>query len=404
MKIGIDASRANKPIKTGVEWYSYHIIQELKKIDSDNQYFLYTNTPLDMGLEKCPGNFKEVWLKWPLRYMWTLIRLSCEIKFGKTKPDLLFVPAHTLPLVNPSKSVVTIHDIGYERFPDLYKWPQRFYHKWSSRFVKKHATKILTVSEFSKKEIMEVYGVPEEKIAVVYNGYDKDVYGLRGREGAEEGGVTKLPTYADAPAGRQNITRLRMGYGGQAKSYENKTAVNGQYMMFVGRLEAKKNIERLLDAFVTFKAKNPEDKHKLVLVGKPRPEFQQKMMRLALENKDNDIIHFEYLKAAEVASLLHRADLFVFPSLYEGFGIPVLEAMACGCPVICANTTSLPEVAGEAAIMFDPERVDLIVKAMETVLFNPTVAVALKEKGLERVKAFSWNKAAREIKEIMEKI
>jgi len=392
MKIGIDASRANKPIKTGVEWYSYHIIQELKKIDSDNQYFLYTNTALKMGLEKCPGNFKELQLKWPLVYMWTLIRISFEIKFGKTKPDVLFVPAHTLPLLNPKKTLVTIHDIGYERFPELYKWPQKLYHKWSSRFVKKHATKIITVSEFSKREIMDVYNIPSEKIEVVYNGYDSATYRL--------GGVAKL----------QNITK---GYENKAGSDTNLQTdtkitetrqIDGPYMMFVGRLESKKNIARLLEAFVKFKEKNPEDKHKLVLVGKPREAFNAKMTQLALEQKDADIVHLDYLPSNEVAALLNRADLFVFPSLYEGFGIPVLEAMACGCPVICSNTTSLPEVAGEAAIMFDPENVDLIVKAMETVLFNPDVAEAMKQKGLEQVNNFSWNKAAREIKGIMDQL
>jgi glycosyltransferase involved in cell wall biosynthesis len=173
MLIGLDASRANKKIKTGVEWYSYHLIEEFKKIDPTNQYFLYTNEPLDSVLGRCPANFQEKLLPWlPIRF-WTLIRLSFEMKFGKNIPDVLFVPAHTIPLLNPKKTVVTVHDIGFERFPEAYNWPAKIYHRISIQFIKRFATKIITVSEFSKRELVDVYRIPPEKIAVVYNGYDE---------------------------------------------------------------------------------------------------------------------------------------------------------------------------------------------------------------------------------------
>lgn len=375
MLIGIDASRANRPAKTGVEWYSYHLIQELKKIDQKNQYLLYTNLPLGDKLAKCPDNFQQALLKWPPVRFWTLIRLSYEMKFGQHKPDLLFVPAHTIPLLNPKKVIVTVHDIGFERFPELYNWADKLYHKWTIRFIKKHAIKIITVSEFSKKEIMDVYKIPAEKIEVVYNGFSSDVY---------------KDMHLDKDSARSLLLE--------------KYQIDAPYFMFTGRLEAKKNFERLVKAFLKFKAKNPQSKYKLVLVGKKGNGFEEVMMKLSLEQEDSDIIYLKYLSSEENAFLLNNAELFIFPSLYEGFGIPVLEAMSCGCPVVCSNTTSLPEVAGEAAIKFNPENIDLIEKAMETVVFNPEVRQALIEKGFEQSKKFSWEQCATDTLKIFENV
>ena len=169
MKIGIDASRANKPKKTGVEWYSYHLIEEFKKIDKENRFFLYTNKPLTGQLAVCPDNFKETVLNWPIPRSWTLGRLSLEMKFGKNKPDVLFVPAHTIPLLNPKKSVVTVHDIGFEHFPEVYNWADKLYHKFTIQFIKRFATKIITISEFSKNDLIDTYKIAPEKIKVVYN-------------------------------------------------------------------------------------------------------------------------------------------------------------------------------------------------------------------------------------------
>ena len=156
MIIGIDASRANKDKKTGVEWYSYHLIEQFKKIDKENRYFLYTDKPLKGDLAKCPDNFEEKILKWPLPRFWTLGRLSWEMLFGK-KPDVLFVPAHTIPLFNPKRVVVTVHDIGFEHFPELYKWADKLYHRLTIRFIKRFADKIITVSRYSKHDISEFY-------------------------------------------------------------------------------------------------------------------------------------------------------------------------------------------------------------------------------------------------------
>lgn len=369
MIIGIDASRANKPKKTGVEWYSYHLIEEFKKLDRRNQYFLYTNKPLADALKICPSNFKEIVLKWPIPRSWTIGRLSWEMKFGKYRPDVLFVPAHTLPLLNPKKSIVTIHDIGFEHFPEAYHWADKLYHKLIIQIIKRAASKIITVSEFTKRDIIQTYKIPAEKIFVVHNGYDNKKY------------KPQLDT---------------------REILKNKYQIDFPYILFVGRLELKKNIPRLVEAFGQFKIQHPDSKHKLVLVGTKGLTFSLVENQIKKYNLAKDIVLPGWVSDEDLPLFHSNAEVFAFPSLFEGFGIPVLEAMACGCPVICSNTTSLPEVAEKAALMFDPLKTEEILAALEQVIFNQELRSKLIAAGLERAREFSWEKAARETLKILE--
>jgi glycosyltransferase involved in cell wall biosynthesis len=370
MIIGIDASRANKSNKTGVEWYSYHLIQALKKIDQENRYFLYTNSVLTGELARCPSNFHQALLKWPPVRLWTLIRLSWAMKFGRHKPHVLFVPAHTIPLLRPVKTAVTVHDIGFVRFPELYKWTDKIYHKWSTRYIKKHADQIITISNFSKQELQEVYQIPAEKIKVIHIGYNQQVY--------------------------RQIDNQDL-----AEQVKSKYQIHQTYFMFTGRLEAKKNIGGLIESFSQYKEKHADDQHLLVLVGKPGYGFEAAKALIEKYQLDGWVKCLDYIPQEDLAVLLNQADLFIFPSLYEGFGIPILEAMACGTPVVCSNTTALPEVAGDAAIKFNPEKIEAIVKAIETVIYSPEIKAALVAKGLEQCQKFSWEKCARETLEVL---
>jgi glycosyltransferase involved in cell wall biosynthesis len=367
MKIGIDASRANKPHKTGVEWYSYHIIEELKKIDKDNHYFLYTDKPLEGELGKCPDNFEEVVLKWWLPRFWTLGRLSLEMKFGKKKPDVLFVPAHTIPLLTPKRTVVTVHDIGFEHFEHLYPWADKLYHRFSIQVIKRKADRILTVSNYSKKDIVDFYNIPKHKVEVVLNGFDNEKY--------------KEMDVAD-----KELEQFK---------------IFGKYILFIGRLEEKKNTRRLVQAFAKFKNKYSKDEHKLVLVGKQGFGFDRVVEVIEQYNLQDQVIMPGWVSDSDLPKLLNRASLFIFPSLFEGFGIPVVEAMACGCPVVCSKTTSLPEASGAAALMFDPENIEEMVSRIEQVLLNPVVSESLTEKGLNHAARFSWQKCARETLEVI---
>lgn len=360
MIIGIDASRANKPHKTGVEWYSYHLIEQLKQIDRENHYFLYTDRPLEGDLAKCPANFEEVVLSWPLPRFWTLGRLSLEMKWGKKKPDVLFVPAHTIPLLTPRATVVTVHDIGFEHFPELYPWADKLYHRFSIKIIKRKVDRILTVSNYSKEDICDFYNIPKHKVKVVLNGYDNTKY--------------KQMSVADYDL--------------------EKFKIFDDYILFVGRLEEKKNTPRLIEAFGEFKKKHPTDKHKLVLVGKEGFGFDRVVQNIEKYKLQDQVIMPGWVGDNDLPKLLNRAKAFIFPSLFEGFGIPIVEAMACGCPVLCSNTTSLPEAAGEAAVLFDPVKTSEIVSALERVLLDDTIRQTLSEKGLRHSAKLSWQKCA----------
>jgi len=361
MIIGIDASRANKKEKTGVEWYSHHLIEELKKIDSENQYFLYTNKKLGEPLSNCPQNFLEKILRWPLRRFWTLGRLTLEMIFGE-RPDVLFVPSHTLPLwPGKKKTVVTVHDIGFEHFPKLYRWPVKVYHKISIRIIKLLADKIITVSEFSKKDLAKVYKIDPAKIEVAYLGYDREKY-------FPKNDFVKM---SDSP-----------------------------YFLFVGRLEEKKNIGRLIEAFAEFK-KNDSQNMKLVLLGLPGFGFENFLTQIENCGLQKDVLILGWQSTENVANWLAGARAFVFPSLFEGFGIPIIEAMACGIPVACSKTTALGEIAGQAALTFDPMSVVEIVESLQRLSGDEILRNELRAKGYERAKEFSWKKCAEKVRNVL---
>jgi glycosyltransferase involved in cell wall biosynthesis len=361
MLIGIDASRANKKHKTGVEWYAYYLIEEFKKLDRENQYFLYTDKPLEGALGILPPNFKEKVLKWWLPKFWTLGRLSWEMLFGE-KPDVLFVPAHTLPLINPRRSVVTIHDIGFERSPEFYKWPDIVYHRFAIKVIKHAAEKIITVSEFSKREIIDVYKIPAEKIVAIPIGFS--------------------PLELNIKNVRNEIRKMLSG--------------EIKFALFIGRLEEKKNVWRMVEAFAKVKIKNPAIPLKLVLAGKPGFGYEKILDAIEKNNLQNDVLLLGWVNSDEMSFLYRNAAVLLFTTLYEGFGIPPLEAMSVGCPVVCSNTTSLPEVVGNAALLVDPLNIDAIADRLTTVLFDDAQGVELIYRGHERVKQFSWGKCARE--------
>ncbi|MFA6537747.1 MAG: glycosyltransferase family 1 protein [Patescibacteria group bacterium] len=361
MIIGIDASRANKKAKTGVEWYAFHLIEQLKKIDQANRYFLYTNEKLQAPLAVCPNNFFEKVLKWPLRKFWTLGRLSLEMFFGE-RPDILFVPAHTLPFRKAKKkTVVTIHDIGFEHFPKLYNWPAKIYHKFSIQIIKKLADKIITVSEFCKNDLIDVYNLPADKIEVVYNGFDNEKYFVR-------------------------------------DSFEK--LCQDSYVLFIGRIEEKKNMPRLIEAFAEFKKKDATNL-KLVLVGLPGFGIQKVKENIEKFNLQNEVILTGWQAEENLLNWLAGARMFVFPSLFEGFGIPIIEAMAMGIPVACSKTTALGEIAGDSALTFDPEDTGAIAEAIFSLNTNEALRLNLREKGLKRAVDFSWEKCAGETLKVL---
>ncbi len=368
MLIGVDASRANNIEKTGVEWYSYHIIRAMMKKDRKNRYFLYSREPLQGGLEDRPGNWESRVLKWPFR-LWTQLRLSWEMLINS--PDILFISAHAIPFIHPhgpKRTITTLHDIGFERFPELYSPAERAYHRWAVKFALKHVDTAITVSQFSKDEMIRAYGADPEKIKVVHLAYDHESYRVIMDQRAINNVLHKY-----------NIDR--------------------PYLLYVGRLEKKKNTLRLIKAFARLNDKDM----KLVLVGKKGFGSEKAEAYIEKEGLKDRVIMPGWVEQDDLPYLLNGARAFIFPSLYEGFGMPILEAMACGCPVLCSNTTALPEVAGDAALLINPCDKKELARGMEMIIEDIELRNMLINRGLQRAKDFSWEKCAEETMKILEK-
>lgn len=364
MLIGIDASRANKDNRTGTEWYSYHIIEELKKIiPANHRVVLYTNNKLEGDLSRMPSNWQEKVLKWPLKYLWTQIRLWWELLIHP--PDFLFVPAHTIPFLfirKKTKILVNVHDVGFKRFPKLYKSIQIWYHDLTMKKIRKRANIIITISQFSKEEIIDLYNVDKNKIKVVYLGYDKNIY---------------------QPSDKINSEIL------------DKYKIKKPYLLYVGRLEKKKNIGNIVSAFVLNKIDHLD--LKLVLAGNAGNDFEA-ITEIIKNNKlEEEIIMPGYVKEDDLPELMRQSEIFLFPTLYEGFGLPILQAMACGAPVITSDQNPHKEVAREAAAFADAGRPQEIASQIDKILRDPEFKDNLKEQGFQRVKEFSWRKTAQSI-------
>ena len=354
MLIGIEAERANLPAKTGVEHYAKELILHFAKIDTKNEYILYLRTEPQEWFKALPKNFKVKVIYFPI--FWTQIRLSLEMLFSP--PDVLFVPASTLPLIHPA-SVYTEHDVAWIYYPEVFTWYMRQFHRVFSWLARSGSTKIIAISETTKKDLVDHYNVDPAKIAVVPHGYTKSSTGR-----------------ADA----------------LAASPELRAKLPEKYLLFLSTIQPRKNLELLIEAFRELKTEYPELPHKLVVVGKPGWKFQEILIKIA-DNEDI-VSYLGHIGDEDRWPVYAAADLYINPSLYEGFGMPLLEAFECGCPVAVSNNSSLPEVGGDAAVYFDPKSKQDIKQAMLKVLTDSELREKMIIKGKEQLAKFSWEKCA----------
>lgn len=366
MKIGIDASRAFQKNKTGIEEYSYQVIKNIRSYLRDEQIILYLNPAINTRPDfELPKNWKIKFLRAPI--FWTQARLSFEMLFHPI--DVLFVPAHTVPLIHPKNTFVTIHGLEYEFCPEAYSPWQKFYMRWVIRNSCRWAKKIIAVSENTKKDLMKLYKVPEEKIKVVYEGISIDQ------------GLTFPLTDESANSSRSNL-------------------LTDKYLFFVGRLEERKNIGGMVEAFEMLKEKYNLP-HKLVLAGKFGYGGEDIRNKIEESRNKKDIVLTGYISDEEKWELMKKADVFLFPTSYEGFGLPILEAQVAGTPVVTSNVSSMPEVAGDSAVLVDPKDTSAIAEAAYKLISDESCKNDIIKKGQENVKRFSWKKCAEEIAEVI---
>jgi glycosyltransferase involved in cell wall biosynthesis len=363
VRIAIDASRAASTVRTGTENYSREIITGLAGVDPVDDYTLYYNEG-DLGGLGLAGRFSARRIPFPRA--WTHIRLSAALV--QDRPDVLFVPAHVLPAVCPVPALVTIHDLGYRYFPEAHSKSRYLALEASTWFSSRYADRIIAISEATKRDLMGFYGVSGRKITVVYHGYDK-----RYHQRTEE---EILPAIA-------------------------KYGLERPYFLHVGTLQPRKNIIRLVEAFDRFKERGRP--HQIALVGKKGWLYDSIASAVQKSTSAECIVQPGYVDAQDLPALVDGAEALIIPSLYEGFGLPALEAMASGTPVIASNSSSLPEVVGDAGLLVDPTDVSAIAAAMESVAASADLRAELRAKGRARATTFSWERCARETLEVLKK-
>ncbi len=358
MRIGIRVSPLASPF-TGIPVYVLNLVKEISKIDQENTYFLYTNREIPFRLQ-LPDNFHVVLVDKPYPKLQMWYQLGLPLRIRKDRLDLYHDTLFLLPFfMGRVPGVVTIHDLSGLLMPDFHQRKVSLTSKLIPLAVKK-ARRIIAVSRFTKEEVERLFPAARGKVRVVYNGVS--------------------PIFKPSPS--LQVERVKEKYG-----------IKGNYIMYLGTIEPRKNLKGLLKAFSMLRNKIP---HLLVIVGMKGWKYEGLFELLRELDIENRVFFTGFVPTEDLPPLYSGADVFVYPSFYEGFGIPVLEAMACGTPVVASSTSSLPEVVGEAGILADPRSPSDIAMKIMRIIEEPELAERLSSLGLKRAGEFTWERTARE--------
>jgi len=356
VRIALDASRVTAGRVTGTEHYAKQIIRALIGQNTAHHITLYfrDSSPPDWFPQSDLVTYRCI----PFPRAWTHARLAAEL--WRDRPDVTFVPAHTLPILFPGPAVVTVHDLGFKYFPQAHPRASRLYLDWTTRYSAARAAVVLADSRATANDLTAFYGTSPDKIRVIYPGVDR-------------------PAIGDIDAVRQ------------------KYRLPERYFLFIGTLQPRKNIARIAQAYARWWAGHQSEGVGLVLAG-GRGWLYDEAWTAGIPN----IYLPGYIDNADKGALYAGALALVFPSLYEGFGFPVIEAMHCGTPVITSRTSSLPELAGDAAVLVNPLEVYQIADALEDITANESLRQSLREKGYTQAAKFTWDKTAEQVKAALE--
>ncbi|MFZ6034987.1 MAG: glycosyltransferase family 4 protein [Patescibacteria group bacterium] len=362
MIIGVDGNEANVERRVGVSVYALNLLRYFCKWATDTARFkVYLRTPPQADMPKENRYFKYEVV--PGAFLWSQIFLPLKL-YSQKDIDVFFSPAHYLPRFCPVPSVVTIHDLSYLFFPEDFLKKDLYQLKTWTRYSVNAAKAIVAVSETTKRDIVKNYGVPSSKVNVIHNGYEK-------KHLLSESKLRLLES--DHP-----------------------------YILYVGTLQPRKNINTLIEAFYKFKHLYPD--FKLVIAGK-KGWLYEKIFDLVTDlGLEDDVYFTDYISDNQLIFLYKNAFCYVMPSLYEGFGIPPLEAMSMGCPVISSITSSLPEISGDAALYFDPKSPFDLVEKLKKLKETPELRKSLIKKGYHRIKQFSWETCASETLDVIKNL
>ena len=365
MKIGFDISAQSLP-RSGMGQYQYHLLKHLLEIDQKNFYHLYAfnfrNRKRFKEIKFPAKNYKIQILPIPQRLIilwWMMMRRPLFNRLIK-KCDVYHLSEICIPPVKKAKTVAFIHDLTTILFPQHHKKSNIFLHSRRFKAIRK-VDAILTNSESTKKDIVEHLKIKPDKIFVTHLGADE---------------------------------RFRLMKESEVIPVLKKYKLKKPYILFVGTLEPRKNVKTLIQAFNQLKQSH-RIPHQFVLAGQKGWLYKSIFKAIESSPYKSDIQYTDYVKDTDLPALMNGAEVFVYPSFYEGFGLPVLEAMQCGVPVITSNISSMPEVGGGASLYINPESADELAEKIYSVINNPDFQKELSKKGIERAKQFSWEKCAR---------
>jgi glycosyltransferase involved in cell wall biosynthesis len=366
----------------GIGTYIRNLVRALARVDSANQYTLITTEQPVPEFSDLPSNFRTAIFPGPTRS--GLAQLSYGLFLGKLGADLFHIPLNAVPLLMPKPYLVTIHDMSTLLFASQSGYRNRLRHFYLRRGLLR-ADRVMTVSMSTCRDVETLLGIPASRIRVIYNAPDP---------------IFDAPS---APADGQGL-----GYPAEIQRVLDRYRIHYPFLLYVGRTNPQKNIPRLVEAFAVLRGEiqdHPVYRDlRLLIIGDEISRYPA-LRHAVIQSRVEDTVRFlGFVPIETLRSFYQAASAFVFPSLYEGFGLPPLEAMACGTPVVCSHVSSLPEVVGEAAEVVNPENVFDIARGMREVLLNAERRRTMVERGFEQARRFSWERTAQQVLEAYQEI
>jgi glycosyltransferase involved in cell wall biosynthesis len=365
MKIAIDAHAIGRHL-TGNEVYVRSLLTGLAAVDRQSEYLAYVSVP---GVETLIP--PSVAVKYVSNNPFVRLGLDLPRRVRADKPDVLHVQ-FTGPLLSAVPQVVSVHDVSFLEHPEYFTWERCAQLRLTVRRTVQRAARVLTGSEFARESILRAYDVDPDKVVTIP--------------------IAANPIFRPLPRERAQ------------REIRDRLKTEGPFILTVGDLQPRKNHIGLIQAFDALTQSYPQIRHKLVLAGKDT-WFSPQIREAARKSRAADRIFFTgFVEDKDLLGLYNACDCFVFPSFYEGFGIPILEAMACGRAVACANTSSMPEVADGAGILFDPKSKSEIVRALADILLDSELRARMERLGLQRASQFTWNRTAERTMELYQNV
>jgi glycosyltransferase involved in cell wall biosynthesis len=351
----------------GIGTYTRELLAALLRIDTGNEYLLLYRDPRLLGSYAQHPNVEESVLSAPSALLWDQVAVPRAAR--KAGIDVIFNPKLSVPVLTRARTILIMHGAEWFVFPRSFSIPYRIYHEIFARIYARRSAAIVTPSHDAARKVQDHLSLPPSKVVAIHHG---------------------LAPHFDRVTDRARLAEVRQ-----------KHHLPEQYILWVGQVYPTKNLPRILLAFAELRRRFP---HKLVIVGSRSWKAERELMPIRSHGLEDDVIPTGHVPDADLPAIYSMASVLLAPSLYEGFGLCLIEAMACGCPVVTSRAGACPEVAGDAAALVDPCDVESIVDAVAVILGYPQVARMMVESGLRRAGEFSWEACARETLALFERV